>query len=335
MYLPRHYEDSKKPQSSNIPFYLFIFVLIIIIITGIYKRKEIVFFFSGNTKQKVIKLETKIIDAIHKKKLDKELVNEFKVAALNSFNQAPADPVFNYYMAKGFYYQLLLDGFKINSGEIIKTVYIDNIELSSEPDKYEENLSGMYRNSLRAISLGSDFSEYDSARLMAIFYETLEKRKNPLIIMNEISRLSKAKLSKELINVYVWLNLLTSCFAGSLESLESFNNMNNEIEEDARLNVDPREFIFLKAVTSFHSNDYVKSLEFFREIQKGEFDLLTVEAIRYEANIFLKQNLPDKSLALLEDLYEKTGMKNDKIKEQIIKVLESKAGLKSRLGIQK
>lgn len=64
------------------------------------------------------------------------------------------------------------------------------------------------------------------------------------------------------------------------------------------------------------------------------YDLITIEATKFEAMIFFKQNLHDKAISLLENIYEETGSQDKKIISLLKQILESKPGLKTKIKME-
>lgn len=96
------------------------------------------------------------------------------------------------------------------------------------------------------------------------------------------------------------------------------------------MNINEREILFLKGISSYNKKEYVRSLEYLREA-KGNLDFITIQAIKMEANIFYQQNLHEKAIVILEQLYDTTGKEDDSIKLKISQIISSKPGLRSRI----
>jgi hypothetical protein len=70
-----------------------------------------------------------------------------------------------------------------------------------------------------------------------------------------------------------------------------------------------------------------------RESKSG-YDLITIEATKFEAMIFFKQNLHEKAVTLLETIYVETGSQDKKLIRLLKMIIESKPGLKTKLKLE-
>jgi hypothetical protein len=119
--------------------------------------------------------------------------------------------------------------------------------------------------------------------------------------------------------------------SGNIDSLEKYILLNESLTT-RKIDLQPRNISFLKGIVFYHSNDYIKSLNFLRESKSG-YDIITIEATKFEAMIFFKQNLHEKAIVLLENTYEETGSQDKKIIRLIKEILKSKPGLKTRIKL--
>ncbi len=189
----------------------------------------------------------------------------------------------------------------------------------------------MYRNALRAKIFSDDFREKQSNILLILLFETFEARKNPSIILEELGKIEYDKISPDLRSVYLWLSFIASVNSGDMEALELMNERNTNLQDGLQMKISEREIIFLKGVSSYNKKEFVKSLELLREAKGSIDDFITIQAIKLEANIFHQQNLHEKAITILENLYEATGRKDESIKEKISQIMLTKPGLRSRL----
>ncbi|HMV41546.1 MAG TPA: hypothetical protein PK079_02765 [Leptospiraceae bacterium] len=329
MYLPRHYKQDKK-KSINYPLIIFL-ILGITFIGGIaFKWKRIISYFSGNSVQKLTKLEEKINEGINKKTFPKNLIQEYKAATLNYFDTAPIDSSASYLIAKSYYYQIL-DRINFDSAEVIDLTSLERRKSYLEYFHAEEDLEAMYRSALRAQSLNGKFNESESNKLFIYLYEVIVNRKKPTMLLGELSLLDSTKLNSDLNKTYVWMVFINSILSGNLEALENTLNINENLGE-SKIEFSPRAISYLKGIASYHNNDFVKALNFLRESKLG-YDSITIEATKFEAMIFYKQNLHEKAIALLENMYTETGSQDKKIIRLIKIILASKPNLKTKIKI--
>ncbi|MBK8398584.1 MAG: hypothetical protein IPL26_25480 [Leptospiraceae bacterium] len=330
MYLPRHYKQDKK-KSTNYPLIIFFILGFILVGSLIYKWKEITSYFSANSIQKISKLEESIIVSLEKKTFPKNLISEYKSLAGLYYDTMPTDSTANYLVAKSYYYQLF-NRIKFNSSEIHELISFERKKSYLEYFQVEEDIEAMYRIALRANAFNPNFQEAEPNKLLIYLYELIANRKRPMVLLGELSLLDSTKLSKDTQKTFLWMNIINSALSGNIESLENYLSINESIGEN-KIDIQPRNVSFLKGVTFYHNNDYIKSLNFLRESKLG-YDLITIEATKFEAMIFFKQNLHDKAISLLENIYEETGSQDKKIISLLKQILESKPGLKTKIKME-
>jgi hypothetical protein len=307
-------------------------VLGLLLVTSILiKWKSVVSYFSGNNIQKISKLEEKINENLSKKTFPKNLIAEYKSTAGLYFDAAPIDSTANYLIAKTYYYQLL-DRIHFDVNEIIEMTSLERKKSYADYFQVEEDLESMYRIALRANAFNPKFNESDSNKLLIYLYEIIINRKKSIILLGELSLLDPIKINKEFEKTFLWMNIINATLSGSVESLEiSFGN--NENLGEKKIDIQPRHISFLKGIASYYSSDFIKSLNYLRESKSG-YDLITIEATKFEAMIFYKQNLHEKAVALLETIYLETGSQDKKLIRLLKMILESKPGLKTKLKLE-
>lgn len=330
MYLPRHYKQDKKKETN---YSLIIFIVLgIILVTSIgFKWKSILSYFSGNNIQKISKLEEKINESLDKKTFPKNLIAEYKSATSLYFDTISIDSTANYFVAKTYYYQML-DRIKFDIVEISELTSLERKKSYVEYFNTEEDLEAMYRTALRANAFNIKFNESESNKLLIYLYELIVNRKKPSILLGELSLLDASKLNKELEKTFVWMNIINSTLSGNIDSLENSLASNENLGE-RKIEIPPRNVSFLKGIAFYHSNDYIKSLNFLRESKLG-YDVITIEATKFEAMIFFKQNLHEKAVSLLETIYIETGSQDKKIVRLLKLIIDSKPGLKTKLKLE-
>ncbi len=329
LYLPRHYkQDKKKP--TNYPLIIFFVLGIVLIGSIVYKWKEITTYFSANSIQKISKLEERIVISLEKKTFPKTLLAEYKSLTDLYYDSMPTDSTANYLVAKSSYYQLF-NRIKFDMGDILELTSFERKKSYMEHFQVEEDMETMYRIALRANAFNPNFKEAESNKLFVYLYELIANRKRPIILLGELSLLDSTKLTKEFERTFIWMNIINSALSGNIDSLENHLSLNENLGEN-KIDVQPRNASFLKGITFYNNNDYIKSLNFLRESKSG-YDLITIEATKFEAMIFFKQNLHDKAIVLLENIYEETGSQDKKIIKLLKQILDSKPGLKTKLKL--
>lgn len=304
---------------------------LLLITSIIVKWKSVLSYFSGNNIQKISKLEEKINESLSKNTFPKNLISEYKATTGLYFDAAPIDSTANYLVAKTYYYQIL-DRINFDINEIIELTALERKKSYAEYFHAEEDLESMYRISLRANAFNPKFNESESNKLLIYLYELIANRKKPIILLGELSLLDPTKLNKEFEKTFLWMNIINASLSGNLESLEiSFGN--NENLGEKKIDIQPRHISFLKGIACYHSSDYIKSLNFLRESKSG-YDLITIEATKFEAMIFFKQNLHEKAVTLLETIYVETGSQDKKLIRLLKMIIESKPGLKTKLKLE-
>lgn len=315
----------KTKSKINFGLFFFIAILLISIFLTIWYWKKISFYFSGNSKLKVSRLEEQILPHLEKGKIPKNLIEDFKTITNLYYESGTTNPSANFFLAKSKYYELF-NSLKLTNEEIIIINSLNkNIKLI-ENQKLKNDFDEMYKKSLRAKAFAEDFSEKEQNLVLIFLYESILQKKDSEISTDKIDYNS---IPKELRKIYLILNFFSVPKTGDVLNLEKFFQL-NEVEKI--INFSNEEKKFLLAVTEYHKKDYVKSLELFRE-SKSELNLVGIESLRYEAEIFAKQNLQEKAILILEDLYQKTGSNNESILIQIKEILKTKNGLKTKLDI--
>ncbi|MBP9889377.1 MAG: hypothetical protein KBF93_23985 [Leptospiraceae bacterium] len=310
---------------------IFIVLGFLLITSVVIKWKSIVSYFSGNSIQKISKLEEKINESLAKKTFPKNLIGEYKTATNLYFETAPIDSTANYLIAKTYYYQVL-DRIQFDMTEIIELTSFERKKSYIEYFHAEEDLESMYRIALRANSFNPKFNESESNKLLMYLYELIINRKKPAILLGELSLLDATKLNKEMEKTFVWMQIISSTLSGNIDYLESSLASNENLGEK-KIDIQPRNISYLKGITYYHNGDYVKSLNFLRESKLG-YDLITIEATKFEAMIFFQQNLHEKAVSLLETIYGETGSQDKKIIRLLKQIIESKPGLKTKLKLE-
>ncbi len=328
MYLPRHYKVDKKKATNFKPFLLV--VLLIALGTLFFKkRKEIQLLFAGNIPQKYAKNEKKIIETLATGKLVKDQVVEFTSISQSYLQVEPLNSSSHHAVAKSAYYELIVSGFEFSLKNLMKFV-IESQIIEKDLDLYYPKLNTMYRNALRARIFSDEFREKHSNNLLILLYEILESRKKPSLILEELKQIEYEKVSPDLRSVYIWLSFIAAVSSGDIDALAEINEKNHNLQDGLQLKVNEREVIFLKGVSCYNKKEFVKALELLRE-SKGNLDFITVQAIKMEANIFYQQNLHEKAISILENLYQATGKEDDSIKLKISQIIASKPGLRSKV----
>lgn len=329
MYLPRHYKVDRK-RATNFTPYILLVLLVALGFVFFKKRKEIQLLFAGNIPQKYAKTEKKIIDTMINGKLEKELASEFSSISQSYLQVEPLNPSSHHAVAKSFYYDLIATGFDFSLKRLMSFV-IDSQNSDKEIEKYYTQLNSMYRNALRAKIFSDDFREKHSNILLILLFETFESRKKPSFILEELGKIEYERISPDLRSVYLWLSFIASVNSGDMDALELMKGRNNNLQDGLQIKINEREILFLKGVSSYNKKEFVKSLELLREAKGSMDDFITIQAIKLEANIFHQQNLHEKAISILENLYESTGRKDESIKAKISQIILTKPGLRTKL----
>ncbi len=304
---------------------------IVSITSVVLKWKSIVSYFSGNNIQKISNLEERINESFNKNIFPKNLITEYKSATGFYFDAAPTDSTANYLVAKTYYFQLL-DRINFDVNEIIELTSMERKKSYSEYFHAEEDLEAMYRIALRANAFNAKFNESESNKLLIYLYELIANRKKPIILLGELSLLDAIKINKELEKTFVWMNIINATLSGNIDSLENSLSSNENLGEK-KIDIQTRHVSFFKGIACYHGSDFIKSLNFLREAKSG-YDLITIEATKFEAMIFFKQNLHEKAITLLENIYTETGSQDKKIIRLLNVIIESKPGLKTKLKLE-
>lgn len=331
MYVPRHYDATRRKNSF--PYFTIIFLILLVsgIVFLFSIRKEIALFFSGNSKQKVVRIQKKTTDSFKNDKLPNNVLNEYKSVVSLYYEVSPTDAQANYLQAKYYYYSFI-NTFPLNLSTILQMTSFERNEAIVEKLEEDENLEKMYLNAKRAAALGGEFQDIEANKVLTLFYELLAEKKKPAIILGELSILEVEKIPTDLYKMYLWTLITSSCLSGNLDALDNAINANDSAK-DHKISIDSRTSSFLRGVAYYHGNDFIKALPSLRESKSG-FDTITIESIKFESMIFFKQNLHDKSIGIIEKLYEETGKQDKKLLQLLKKILASKPGLKTKLNLE-
>lgn len=324
MYLPRHYEMKTKSK-INFGLFFFISILIVSIFFTILYWKKISFYFSGNSKLKVTRVEEQIIPYLEKGKIPKNLISDFKTIANFYFESSYTNSSANFFLAKSNYYEIF-NSLKLTNLEIIQINSLNKTLKFIENPKLKLEFDEMYKKALRAKAFSEDFAEKEQNQILILLYESIVLKN---LTEDSFEKINYDKIPKDLKKIYIILSFFSIPTTGQIDKLEKIFQLN---ETEKLIFLSDEEKKFLKAVCFFQNKDLIKSLELFREA-KIELNQIGIEATRYEAEIFSKQNLPEKAISILEELYSNTGSNNDKIILQIKEILKTKNGLKTKLDI--
>lgn len=294
------------------------------------KKKEIQFLFAGNISQKYTKLEKKIISGMVSGKIEKEFIGDFQEISLAFFNSEPTNPSAHHGLAKAAYYELVTTNFSFDVDKLLHFVTNSNSS-STSLTEVKPILDKIYRNALRAKVFRNEFPEMDSNQLLISLCETLEGRKRPALILEQLIQIKYENISPELKPIFLWLNFITTVNSGDLDALEAIFEMNKKLESGLNIKIKKREFGFLMGIANYNQKEYVQALQYFRESRIQKMDFLTIESIKFEASIFHIQNLHEKAISLLENLYTTLNTEDETIKEKIRLILLTKPGLRSKL----
>lgn len=317
MYLPRHYKiDKKKRFNWKAPllgaFLIGIFLLLF------FNRKEIIFHLGGNAPQKNSKSEKKLIDEYLSGKLKKETIAEFVTTSSSLLQSEPTLPRASHTMAKGFFYNLVFNGFEFNVKQLY-TFVLEDQDTNQYFQKYGRTLNGMYRNALRAEIFQDNYPEKHSNQLLIVLNNILEGRINPEFVLTDLIKIDYERITPDLRRAYIWLSFITAINSGNQEELEIVFDRNASMANEGGMVITEREMDFFRGLTAYKKKEFVKALELLRKV-KQDMDFVTVEAVKMEAMIFHLQNLNDKAIALLEDLNKQLDNSDPKVKARIAQI---------------
>ncbi|MCK6379962.1 MAG: hypothetical protein L6Q54_01745 [Leptospiraceae bacterium] len=295
---------------------------------GVYKFKEIRLLFSSDGRSKLIRLEKKITEEFKKNELSEDTIKDYSKASGSFFSIDITNPEAFYFLALSNFYETHLMGSDIKLSQIPYACINGKSTLLPESRNFDKTFGKMYIEAKRAKAFGLNNEFSESNNLLILYYETFHSSKKNEILSKEFLIINKNNISKNLTNLYKKLGLLIACLSGN-------TNLNNTILEEhissGQSEISEDEINFLKSLTFYNANEYVKSLEFLRNIQSSINPSLLKEGKILEAMIFFKQNLHEKAIDILEKLYESTDKKDSEILNKIQTIVNSKKGLKSKL----
>ncbi|MDX1960546.1 MAG: hypothetical protein SFU98_18390 [Leptospiraceae bacterium] len=331
MYLPRHHQLELRGKSHfTRNLFLTLFALGLVGF-AFWKRNDIKSYFISSALQKQTKLENKAIESVLSGKPSKEVLQEFITSARTTLQSQPTSSRAYHSVAKSYYYEMIASGFILNLRKIHELA-LDKRETKNDFQDFGNLLDEMYLCSLKARALPNNFPELHSNQMLISLYEMLEGRKIPSQIFKDIESIELEKISPEIRPIYVWLFLAGAASSGQKSRIEKSASLNELLVEPLRLKFTNRDLEFLKGIASFKEKNYIESLQSLRIIKK-ETDYLSREATKLEAEIFFQQNLPEKAITLLENLYYETESKDTEIIEIIKRIIQAKPKAKSKLSV--
>ncbi|MCB1158766.1 MAG: hypothetical protein KDK45_14795 [Leptospiraceae bacterium] len=234
-----------------------------------------------------------------------------KTAIFKHLKKERLDPDAFHFLARAYFFDATEAGLDLNATFLLK---------QASGNKFNFNLSRnislaltkMYKSALRARALVKDRHYSGLNRLFILLHETFEARKKKKYIMQELEEIDIDSIPSAYKKLYLWLHLYGISQSGKIEKFQKFENENQSLPVKQRIQFSERERAFLSGIVYFYNKDYIKSLSFLRKA-RTEKDLISLKAMKLEARIFYKQNLPDKAIHLLEDLYKQTEGKDSEI----------------------
>ncbi len=319
MYQAYHYKFEKRKKS----YWKYIFFIVLLIGLGflVFKyKKQIALQFTGNTHQKFVKVENKIISEFTANNLKKETLVEFISIASTFLQFEPLNPKSSYGMSKSFYYSLIKSELELNLKDVYEFIFIPKGKNSS----LEKLVEGMHRHALRAKIFEEKFPEEQANLLLILLAETLSERTNPNYILKRFTQIEESNLTPDLLKAYVWVGLVNSINSGNLDELQIILDKNTNLKDEFKIFISEREQKLLLGYTLYKNKEFVRALEILRQARGEELDFVTIESLKLEAQIFYEQNLINKSLALLNDLDKKLSYKDESIKKLLINFSKKK-----------
>lgn len=329
MYIPRHHTEQKKKSFFN---YKILFLLILIsscIILFLYRHKINRLFYS-NRLVKITNLNEEISEKIVTNQVNIQLLNKYSSMSVAFVESNPRNSIAYYMLAKSFYYKSIFEGLKFNTTNLIIFLTKKNNAITKNSNKFKKILKNMYKNALKARAFNKKFEYSITNEFMIYLYQVLNNRRDAKYINEDLKNINYIHLNSDFISLYIWVGILNSTRAGDLGALNKFFKINDKVKKEFKIQLNPRDISFLKGMIFYQLNDYIKALKYFRN-SKSELDLITIESIKKEAEIFYMQNLPQKSIRVLEDLYEETGKNDVEILQRINRILQNRVHVHTKL----
>ncbi|HNF17251.1 MAG TPA: hypothetical protein PK453_26575 [Leptospiraceae bacterium] len=328
MYLPRHVKLETRKQTKVLPVILLI-IFITAVFFSIYKRKQIMLFFKGSSAEKHTKAENRLIESVLQGEKNKDYLQEYISNVQALLHTEPVNSRGYFAQARVHYLEALFSGFELKTIHLIEKLSRTGTVPDKILDDFSVHLEPMYRQALRARAFSAEFGDSNSNLILVLLYEALQNRKNFSLIAGELKTVQYERVSPELRKNYIWLSLLSSVKSADFDFLNQLLKMNKDLQGKSNLEITEREESYLQGLTFFYKKDFIRSLELIRKVQK-EQDRLGIEAGKTEAEIFFLQNLHEKAIVILENLFEVSGKQDKDIQKRLQKIVESKSGLKSK-----
>ncbi|PJZ69577.1 hypothetical protein CH373_08660 [Leptospira perolatii] len=327
LYQSSHRSYKKKTNYKPLVFFLLTLALAG---TGFFFRQEIKNLFAGDRRILLEKQRKILQDGILKGELREDDVKEFRSVAKDFANTNKVDGISYHYLALASYYEFLLMGFRFDTNTLSQIAYSGFDKFLSEDASYVPLVEDSYRNALRAQAIDPEYLESTDNRYLIIFGEALRQKLSRSALSKLLVSVDSGKLSPELKIGYAWTCLLGSSLSGNTDFLKKTLS-NSEISGPLLIN--PRESDFLVALSEFRASQFVSSLSYLRKVMNVNEDFLTASSRILEARIFFLQNIPLKGMAILEELYPKSGDRKEEVLSLAKEILAKHSNLKTKLPI--
>ena len=320
VYISRH---SRHTRKKNYKGYIFSLILALLVFIIFHYKAELQNLFLGSETKRLVRIAAKIESGFSRKNSSLEDIDEFINLSTDYTKNKPAEKMPFYFLAKGHYYKLAFIGlfqkkqwFDIvaSQGEIYSNTEAEILSI----------LEKMYWNSLKALAISGE-NEWWECQLMAGIGEIFRHGKNPEIVFEFLQKADK--IDKGMERGLLWTNITLALLKGDLTS---FNTLLASPESEV-FQLAEAEKDYLRAYLGFRSRDYFNSLTLLRKSRMQLDPEKQFVSQLLEARIFYNQNLPWRSVEILEKLYAEYPGKEEILKQNMAEFKQKFVFLKSRV----
>ncbi|MEM7179505.1 MAG: hypothetical protein AAF518_01225 [Spirochaetota bacterium] len=310
VYLPRHYQNSSQKPPGNKKYFILLF-LFFCFVAGFFllSNESVKGFFVSDPIGSIKEEEQNVVNLLAKGKSARKENLRLQKSILSYLQKDSSNAMAFHFLARSYFYAVVLEGMKFDIAGIVNIYSNPRESIFRRDRRVFKNMRHMYRNALRARAIAPELLDKQSNQLFINLYEIIDGRKKRQIVFEEIKSLIQEQISPQFHKCLLWLEVLSTGLSGNADRLKQLFKENDTVAVQNRLKYTRQEFFYLFAATFFYKKDYLNALNFVRKAKVGEERLL-VEALKMESIIFREQNLPQKSMQLLEEIYKKTHGEN-------------------------
>lgn len=330
MAIPRGYEPLRK-KNGKAP-WIWILILIGACAFGFYNRRQIILLFARDQNIRAEKAKEKLIEQWKTQKITDQSLDDLWNQAQILSEKDPLGPLGYHLLSRQAFLTLERQGVVFDTQSLVFALGGSFQEFAGETQLTAESFDRIYWNAKKSQALTQgDFVDEENNQVLLFLGDTFRNTKKPEARLVDYGKIPLDRLSPELETTFLWLKFYNTMQAGDAKGLEELIEFIKKPEHSGKIHFSVREETFLRGIAKFYKKDYVSSLVFLRQAKTDQLDKITESSISMEGTIFLRQNLPQKAVEVLEEAYLRSGRKNEILYEDLQKILAEKPNLKSKI----